>query len=213
MWVNASQSNVLVSELIGKLRDKKTNPADFRNYLRRLGNFLAYEAAKHLNKKCINVETPLGSAKYETIKDEIVIVTILRAALPMSDGVLEIIPKAKVGIISASRGKKIEQDGTDFRIDCTYSNIPYLENKTTIIVDPMLASGSTLEFIMKQLEVQQPSKLIILCAIASEYGVQRTLEAYPQTIIIAGDIDQLLNEKGYIVPGLGDAGDRAFNTE
>ena len=130
----------------------------------------------------------------------------------MSDGVLEVIPKAKVGIISASRGKKIEDDGTDFRIDCTYSNILFLENKTTIIVDPMLASGSTLSFIMKQLEVQKPSRLIVLCAIASEYGIQRILDTYPQTIIIAGDIDHQLNEKGYIVPGLGDAGDRAFNT-
>jgi uracil phosphoribosyltransferase len=212
MWINASKSNVLVSELIGKLRDKRTSPVDFRTYLKRLGNFLAYEAAKQFTKKSVEVETPLGKAVFETIEEDIVIVTILRAALPMSEGVLEVIPRAKVGVISASRGKQIDEDGTNFRIDCTYSNIPFLENKTAIIVDPMLASGSTLSFIIQQLEVQKPSKLIILSAIASKYGVQRIIDNHPQAIIITGEVDQELNSKGYIVPGLGDAGDRAFNT-
>lgn len=212
MWVNASEANVLIAELVGKLRNKKTNPADFRMNLKRLGNFLAYEAAKHFDKTTTTVETPLGHADYETISDEIVIITILRAALPMSEGVLEVIPKAKVGVISASRGKKIQEDGKDFRIDCAYSNIPFLENKVALIVDPMLASGSTLSFTINQLSNQKPSKLIILCAIASEFGIKRILEDHPQAIIITGDIDQELNEKGYIVPGLGDAGDRAFNT-
>jgi len=212
MLVNASETNVLISELVGKLRDKKTEPAEFRTNLKRLGNFLAYEAGSYFNKIAVSVETPLGTATYDTISDEIVIITILRAALPMSEGVLEIIPTAKVGVISASRGKKIQEDGTDFRIDCTYSNIPYLENKIAIIIDPMLASGSTLLFTMNQLLNQKPSKLIILCAIASDYGIKRILDNYPKTIIITGDIDKELNEKGYIVPGLGDAGDRAFNT-
>jgi uracil phosphoribosyltransferase len=212
MWINASEENVLISELVGKLRDKRTNPEDFRTYLKRLGNFLVYEAAKQFNKTSQNVETPLGLAKYETIGDEIVIITILRAALPMSEGVLEVIPKAKVGVISASRGKKLQEDGKDFRIDCTYSNIPFLEGKIVIVVDPMLASGSTLAFIVNQLLNQEPSKLIILCAIASEFGIKRILDKYPETTIITGDIDQRLNDKGYIVPGLGDAGDRAFNT-
>ncbi len=212
MWINASEANVLVSELIGKLRDKNTNPAEFRIYLKRLGNFLVYEAAKYFNKTSNSVETPLGQANYETISDELVIISILRAALPLSEGVLEVIPKAKVGVISASRGKKIQEEGKDFRIDCTYSNIPYLENRVALIVDPMLASGSTLSFILDQLSNQKPSKLIILCAIASDFGIKRILEKYPQATIIAGDVDQELNEKGYIVPGLGDAGDRAFNT-
>ena len=212
MWINASEANVLISELTGKLRDKRTNPADFRTNLKRLGNFLAYEASKHFNKKEIDVETPLGTAKYNTIDEEIVIITVLRAALPMSNGVLEVIPQAKVGVISASRGKQLQKDGRDFRIDCTYSNIPYLENKSVMVIDPMLASGSTLSFILDELVNQKPSKIIVLCAIASEYGIRRILEKHQQAIIIAGDIDQELNEKGYIVPGLGDAGDRAFNT-
>ncbi len=212
MCINASEANVLISEIVGKLRDKKTIPADFREYLRRLGNFLTYEAAKYFGKSSVKTETPLGEAEYETISEEIVIITILRAALPMSEGVLEVIPNAKVGIVSAARGKMIQENGRDFRIDSDYFKVPYLENRIAIVVDPMLASGSTLLFTLQQLKNQKPLRIIVLCAIATEYAINRILEKYPQTIIIAGDIDQVLDEKGYIVPGLGDAGDRAFNT-
>jgi uracil phosphoribosyltransferase len=130
----------------------------------------------------------------------------------MSDGVLETLPDASLGVISASRGKKLLDDGKDFRIDCTYTNIPYLEDSIVVIVDPMLASGSTLLFLLKQIENQKPKKIIILCAIASRYGIERIEKHNSDVIIIAGDVDSILNEKGYIIPGLGDAGDRAFNT-
>ena len=212
MWENASKNNVIISEIISKLRDKNTVPTDFRLNLRRLGNFLAFEAAKHLDSKTDTVQTPLGEAKYDEIVDNIVIVSILRAALPMSDGVHETLPNAALGVISASRGKKLQEDGKDFRIDCTYTNIPYLENNVAVIVDPMLASGSTLLFLLKQIETQKPKKIIVLCAIASQYGIERIIAHNSDIIIIAGDIDSVLNERGYIIPGLGDAGDRAFNT-
>ena len=212
MLVDASKTNVLVSELVGKLRDKNTEPAEFRTNLKRLGNFLAYEAGNYFSKTTVSVETLLGQASYEIISDELVVITILRAALPMSEGVLEIIPKARVGIVSATRGKKLQQDGKDFQIDCTYWNIPPLENKVVLIVDPMLASGSTLLFVMRELMNQKPSKIIVICAIASEFGINRILDKYPKVTIVTGDVDEELNEKGYIVPGLGDAGDRAFNT-
>ncbi len=173
---------------------------------------MAFEAAKHLDSKTSRVQTPLGKAKYEKLVDNIVIISILRAALPMSDGVLETLPDASLGVISASRGKKLLDDGKDFRIDCTYTNIPYLEDNIVVIVDPMLASGSTLLFLLKQIENQKPKKIIILCAIASQYGIERIEKHNSDVIIIAGDVDSILNEKGYIIPGLGDAGDRAFNT-
>ena len=116
------------------------------------------------------------------------------------------------GIGGIPRGKMIEKDGTDFRIDCAYINIPFLEDKVAIIVDPMLASGSTMLFLLKQLENQKPKKIIILSAIAAKFGIERISGHYPDALILAGAIDPILNEKGYIVPGLGDAGDRAFNT-
>ena len=212
MWINASETSFLISEATGKLRDKNTSPAQFRITLKRMGNFLAYEASKHFDTKISSVETPLGKANFEEQKDDIVVISILRAALPMSEGVLEILPDAAVGVISTSRGKMLENDGTDFRIDCAYINIPYLEEKVAIIVDPMLASGSTMLFLLKQIENQKPKKIIILCAIAAKFGIERILEHYPEALILAGAIDPILNDKGYIVPGLGDAGDRAFNT-
>jgi uracil phosphoribosyltransferase len=212
MWVNASETSFLISEAIGKLRDKKTSAASFRITLKRIGNFLAYEASKYLDTKTSAVETPLGVANFDEHKDEIVVISILRAALPMSEGVLEVLPDAAVGVISTSRGKMLEKDGTNFRIDCAYMNIPYLEDKVAIIVDPMLASGSTMLFLLKQLENQKPKKVIILSAIAAKFGIERIIQNYPEVLILAGAIDPILNEKGYIVPGLGDAGDRAFNT-
>ncbi|NPD87999.1 MAG: uracil phosphoribosyltransferase [Asgard group archaeon] len=212
MWINASETSFLISETVGKLRDKQTPPASFRITLKRIGNFLAYEASKYLDTKTSSVETPLGTANFDEHKDDIVIISILRAALPMSDGVLEILPEAAVGVVSASRGKMLETDGTDFRIDCTYTSIPFLEDKVAIIVDPMLASGSTMLFLLKQLVNQKPKKIIILCAIAAKFGIEKILEHYPEVLILSGAIDPILNENGYIVPGLGDAGDRAFNT-
>lgn len=212
MWDDISKSNVLISEIVGNLRNKNTKPADFRRYLKRLGNFLAYESVKYFDSTEEVIQSPLGEARYNKITNNIVVISILRAALPMSEGVMETLPDASLGVISASRGKKLQEDGRDFRIDCTYTNIPYLENNIAIIVDPMLASGSTLLFLLNQISNQKPHKVIILCAIASEFGVKRITDQFPETIIIAGTIDELLNKKGYIIPGLGDAGDRAFNT-
>jgi uracil phosphoribosyltransferase len=106
----------------------------------------------------------------------------------------------------------LKDGGKDFRIDCTYTSIPYLGDNIAIIVDPMLASGSTVLFLLNEIKNQEPKKIIILCAIASKYGIERILKQYPDVLILAGTIDPILNENGYIVPGLGDAGDRAFNT-
>ncbi len=212
MLTNGSKINALISEAVGKIRNKDTTPADFRINLKRIGSYLAYEASKFLETEELSTETPLGIAYFNKIKNNIVIITILRAAIPMSEGVLEVLHRAKVGIISAARGKQLQDDGKDFRIDSMYSNIPILEGKNVIIVDPMIASGSTLTFTLKEIKNKKPLKIIVLCAIASQFGIERIQEEFPEVIILVGAIDKELNEKGYIVPGLGDAGDRAFNT-
>lgn len=212
MLTNGSKTNTLISEAVGKIRNKDTTPADFRINLKRIGSYLAYEASKFLETEELSTETPLGIAYFNKIKNNIVIITILRAAVPMSEGVLEVLHRAKVGIISAARGKQLQDYGKDFRIDSMYSNIPILEGKNVIIVDPMIASGSTLTFTLKEIKNKKPLKIIVLCAIASQFGIERIQEEFPEVIILVGAIDKELNEKGYIVPGLGDAGDRAFNT-
>ena len=212
MPINCSERNALISESIGKVRNKDTTTADFRVNLKQIGRYLAYEASEFLETEELVTETPLGIASFKQIKNNIVIITILRAALPMSDGVLEVLHRAKVGIISASRGKQLQEDGKDFRIDSWYSNIPPLNDKIVIVVDPMIASGSTLLFTLQEIKNQNPLKIIILCAITSQFGADRIKKEFPDVEILAGAIDYELNEKGYIVPGLGDAGDRAFNT-
>ena len=212
MWMDVSKENVVVSEIIGVIRDETTNAMVFRTKLTRLGQLLAYEAAKFLDTKKTEVETSLGKAEVISINEDMVVISILRAALPMSEGVLETYSEASIGVVSMSRGKMLQEDGKDFRIDCPYMHIPYLENKFVIIVDPMLASGSTMLYLLKSIKNQKPKKIVILCAIACKYGINRILREYPEVTIIAGAVDPTLDGRGYIVPGLGDAGDRAFNT-
>lgn len=212
MLINGSKTNILISETVGKIRNKDTTPEDFRINLKRIGSYLAYEASEFLETEELSTETPLGTAYFNEIKNNIVIITILRAAVPMSEGVLEVLHRAKVGIISAARGKQLQDDGKDFRIDSMYSSIPILEDKNVIVVDPMIASGSTMIFTLQEIKNKKPLKIIVLCAIASQFGIERIKEEFPEVIILVGAIDKELNEKGYIVPGLGDAGDRAFNT-
>jgi len=180
MCTNVGESSVLVSEAVGILRNKETEPSLFRSTLKRLGAYLAYEASKLLEVEEKSVETPLGTAKMNQLKERIVVISILRAALPMAEGVLEQFTKASVGVVSASRGKMIEDNGKDFRIDATYVNFPYLdEQNVAIIVDPMLASGSTILYLLKLLSEQKPKKVIILCAIAEQYAASTLFFGQP----------------------------------
>ena len=212
MLVELRKNNVLVSRTIAELRNKNTPPPQFRRALRRLGRYLAYEAARFMEPEPIQVETPLGIAQEARIKPAISVLAILRAALPMADGVLEELDYASIGVISASRGAQVDENGRDFKIEGNYEKLPDLENSVTLIVDPMLASGSTISHVVNRLSPQVRKQTMILCAIASEYGAKRLLAEYPDLTILAGAVDETLNSHGYIVPGLGDAGDRAFNT-
>ena len=132
----------------------------------------------------------------------------------MTNSVFNQFEGASLGIISASRGNMIKADGKEFEIESNYSKIPDIENKIVIIVDPMLATGSTITYLLKTIENsdQNPHKIVVFCAIASRFGINQIETNFPQVDIFAAAIDETLNEKGYIIPGLGDAGDRAFNT-
>lgn len=205
------RSSPIISKLIAKLRDKRTDSPMFRKKLFDLGEFMAYELAKELPLRKENVESPLGSAEYFEFDTEIVIVAILRAALPMAEGVMETYPNASLGIVSASRGDMMDDAGREFNINMSYANIPSVRGKTVIIVDPMLASGSTMLRILHEFEKEEPSQIFVISAIAAKFGIER-LERQTRVKVYTGIIDDVLNEKGYIVPGLGDAGDRAFHT-
>lgn len=203
----------LISKTIAVLRDKMTGPPEFRRRLYQLGRYLAYELAKDLPVETKTVESPLGRANFLDVGKDLVILGILRAALPMAEGVFEEFPEAQIGFLSASRGDMLDEHGRNFEIQNNYVKIPPCEGKVVLLVDPMLASASTLLTVVETIQERKPEKIVVLSAIGTDYGIGRLQTNYPDLEIFIGVIDPVLNEVGYIVPGLGDAGDRAYNTE
>lgn len=204
----------LISKTIANLRNKETAPPDFRRNLFQLGRYLAYEISKELQTDKRIVEGPFGKAEYIDVQHDLVILGVLRAALPMTEGVFEEFPDASIGFLSASRESMIgKKDGKDFQINMSYVKIPNCAEKTVLIVDPMLASASTLLLIIEKIQSLNPAKILVIGAIGTEYGIKRIEQKFPKVKIYIGIVDPVLNEIGYIIPGLGDAGDRAYNTE
>lgn len=203
----------LISKTIANLRNKQTAPPEFRRNLFQLGRYLAYEISKVLPTDKHVVESPLGKAEYIDVAHDLVILGVLRAALPMAEGVFEEFPEAHIGFISASRGSMIGNQGKEFEINISYVKVPKCEGKIVLIVDPMLASASTLLKILEKVQSYQPAKILIVSALGTEYGIKRIEQKFPSIEIFIAVVDPVLNEVGYIVPGLGDAGDRAYNTE
>ncbi len=177
---------------------------------------MAYEISNHLNLKPVKVETPLGVKAHGfqlAGMENIILVAILRASLPMIHGALEVFYNANVGFISA---KRIENGGflsnleMEVRID--YFNLPPVDEKTLIVMDPMLATGSTLMRVLKKIyEAGSPKGVYIASIIATPIGIEKLTKEFSDIKIFTLAVDEKLNSKGYIVPGLGDAGDRSFN--
>ncbi|ATL46119.1 uracil phosphoribosyltransferase [Chitinophaga caeni] len=215
MIINLSENNSIVSEWLSEIRDEKVQQdrMRFRRNLARVGEVAAYEISKSLKYTEKEVETPLGSANCKVFKEQPVLGTILRAGLALHEGLVNYFDKADHAYISAYR--KHKRDGT-FEISLEYVSCPPLDDKVLILSDPMLATGASLVTTIEQLiEFGKPAHIHIVTAIACTVGieyVQRNIDA--TTISIwAGDIDDELTAKGYIVPGLGDAGDLAFGTK
>ena len=210
------ESVPLISKTIANLRNKQTAPPKFRRNLFQLGRYLAYEISRgeELPKEKKIVEGPFGKADYIDVGDNLVILGVLRAALPMTEGVFEEFPEASIGFLSASRGTMIGEKGKDFEINVSYVKIPHCTGKIVLIVDPMLASASTLLKIIDHVLKDKPEKILVVSAIGTDYGIERIEKKFGEKVAIyIGIIDPVLNEIGYIIPGLGDAGDRAYNTE
>jgi len=202
----------LMEESIAIIRDKDTPSTKFRNHLRKIGRYLVYEASKKFETIDDTVQTPLSPVVVKKISHEVVVISVLRAALPMVDAIFEEFDNASLGVASASRGKMIDPKGTKFEIQSDYMKLPSLENKIVLLVDPMLATASTILFILEEIKHENPSKIVLLSAIASEFGIKQVEQRFPDVEIYSAAIDGVLNDKGYIIPGLGDAGDRACNT-
>jgi uracil phosphoribosyltransferase len=213
MVINLSEQHSLVSNWISELRDVtiQSDRMRFRRNLERIGEIAAYEISKILPFEERDIDTPLGTATSKLLKDQPILATILRAGLPLHQGLLNYFDKADNAFISAYR--KHEKDGS-FEINIEYLSCPEIDNRVLIISDPMLATGSSLVKTIHQLKDEgTPAAIHVVCAIACTVGIEYVIREEPKVTIWCGDIDDELTAKGYIVPGLGDAGDLAFGTK
>lgn len=213
MVKNLSEKHSLVSNWVSELRDVniQSDRLRFRRNLERIAEAIAYEVSKTLPYVTREVETPLGSHNSMVLKQQPVLATILRAGLAMHTGLLNFFDRADNAFISAYR--KHHRDGS-FEINLEYVSCPELDNRIVIISDPMLATGASLVKTIEYLKEEgNPSEIHFVCAIACTVGIEYIRREAPDVIIWCGDIDDELTAKGYIVPGLGDAGDLAFGSK
>lgn len=210
---NLSGKHSLVSNWLSELRDIncQEDRLRFRSNLEKIGQVCGYEISKQLPWIEKEITTPLGISNCKVLEKQPVLATILRAGLTMHNGLLNYFDKADNAFISAYR--KHKPDGT-FEISLDYISCPDMEGRVVIISDPMLATGSslvkTIQFIREE---GNPSEIHIVCALACTVGIEYVQRAEPKAIIWCGDIDDELTAKGYIVPGLGDAGDLAYGVK
>ena len=210
MVINLSEQHSLVSNWINEIRDIniQQDRLRFRTNLERIAEVAAYEISKVLPFVEKEAETPLGTATNKILKEQPVLATILRAGLPMHNGLLRYFDKADSAFVAAYR--KHEKDGS-FQISLEYMSCPDLENRIVIISDPMLATGASLVKTIHFLKEEgNPKEIHIVAAIACTIGIEYVKREEPSVTIWCGDIDDELTAKSYIVPGLGDAGDLAY---
>jgi uracil phosphoribosyltransferase len=205
-----SESSVL-NKFIAEIRDIniQKDSLRFRRNIERIGEIITYELSKTLEFNSVNVATPLGTKKVQTPQKDIVICSILRAGLPLHNGILNYFDDAENAFISAYR-KYISEN--EFEIKVEYFASPDLTNKVLILADPMLATGRSLVSVYEGLKQNgTPKEIHIACVIASTEGIDYIKNYFPEnTKLWVATADNKLNEHGYIVPGLGDAGDLAF---
>jgi uracil phosphoribosyltransferase len=214
MVIDLSKKNSLLNHWVAELRDVhvQNDRMRFRRNIERIGEVAAYELSKTLQFKSVEVTTPLGIAPTQLLTEQPVLATILRAGLPLHQGMLNYFDKADNAFISAYR--KHHPDGS-FEISLEYLSCPNLNGRVLILCDPMLATGASLvETIQAIQKTYTPSQIHIVVTIASQKGIEHVeKELGADTPIWCAAIDPILNDKSYIVPGLGDAGDLAFGTK
>ena len=210
---NISEKHSIANRFIAELRNVniQQDSMRFRRNMERLGEVIAYEISQTLEYKKEQVETPLGIAEVSVPAQRIVLGTILRAGLPFHQGFLNYFDDAGNAFVSAYR--KHHKDGT-FEIEVEYVSCPDLTDAVLVIIDPMLATGASMDVAIQELKKYgEPAGLHIVTAIASNQGLQYVKRKYPAAQIWLGALDEELTAKSYIVPGLGDAGDLAFGAK
>lgn len=212
--INLGAENSIINQFVAELRDVniQKDRMRFRNNIKRIGNLMAYEISKSLRYEEVEVETPLATAKMKVPHDNVVIGTVFRAGLPFHQGFLDIFDNAGNAFLSAYR-YYTDRECNNIDVHIEYIATPDLTHKTFILVDPMLATGESLilahnAFITKGV----PRRIVLASVIATEEGIARLNSRFPANDIVlyTAAIDPILNERKYIVPGLGDAGDLMY---
>ena len=197
----------LVQHNLARLRDKRTQPQEFRRLLGEIAALMLYEATRDFAVKKIPVETPLAPTHGFQLEREVVLVPVLRAGLGMLDSILQLIPHARVGFIGLKR------EETTLRAMFYHKSLPKnLEQFEVILIDPMLATGGSSVAAIDLLVEQGAKHIRMVNLVAAPEGIRVVQKNYPRVPIYTAAVDKKLNEKGYILPGLGDAGDRLFGT-
>ena len=197
----------LVQHNLTRLRDKATQPQEFRRLLGEIAALMVYEATRSFAVKKVHVETPLARTNGLQLEREVVLVPVLRAGLGMLDSILQLIPHAHVGFIGLKR------EETTLRAMFYHKSLPKnLGRYETILIDPMLATGGSSVAAMDLLMEQGAKHIRMVNLVASPEGIATVKKSYPRVPIYTAAVDRGLNEKGFILPGLGDAGDRLFGT-
>ena len=199
----------LVQHKLTLMREKDTSTASFRQLLREISLLLAYEVTRELPMTTKRIETPLCEMDAPAIEGKkLALVSILRAGNGLLDGILELVPAARVGFVGLYRDHETLQPVQ------YYCKLPeQLEDRVTIVVDPMLATGNSSAAAVDLIKAKGAKNIRFLCLLAAPEGIARMKEAHPDVPIVTASVDSHLNENGYIVPGLGDAGDRMFGTK
>ena len=196
----------ILRRLLTTLRDQATSHGDFRRALSDAAAILAYEALRDLATKPVDVETPLETTEGAALAQDVVVVPVLRAGLGMADGFVRFVPEARIGHLGMYRDEQTKRP-VDY-----YASIPPMENARVFVVDPMLATGGSAAGAVQHLKRRGAKDVWFVCLVAAPEGVKRLREYHPDVRIVAAALDRELDERAYIRPGLGDAGDRIFGT-
>jgi uracil phosphoribosyltransferase len=196
-----------VQHKLALLRNKDTGHQHFRDLTKEITMFVCYEALKSVNVREVAVQTPLAEAKCRKIAEDLVVVPILRAGIGMLDGILGLVPTARVGFIGMYRDKRTKEPVA------YYQRLPAAsENALYIVIDPMIATGGSTSAAIDLIKENGATHIVVVCIVTCPEGLRRIEQAHPEVRIYTAAIDDHLDDRKYIVPGLGDAGDRLFGT-
>jgi uracil phosphoribosyltransferase len=200
-------SHPLARHFLTHLRDKTTKPALFRTLVKKLSLLLALEAARELETEATTIDTPLEKTTGAILAEEIVIVPILRAGLGMFDPIMELFPNVSVGYVGIERNEQTALPSE------YYAKMPNLEGKVVFVTDPMLATGGSASYAISMIKRGNPKRIFLLSVVSAPEGIEYIRKEHPDVKIFTTAIDRCLNERKYILPGLGDCGDRLYGTE